>query len=257
MGTLLNEAFGTLAPALELTPSARQLVALPVIESPAELAAMFTAPELSAIGRADVWWVTVTIAIVASIETLLCIEATDKLDPEKRISNTNRELRGQGIGNVCCDLLGGLPITSVIVRSSANVYAGARTRLSTLVHGSILLLAVVFLGALLNRVPLAVLAAVLIVIGYKLSSRKIIVEMWQQGLPQFIPFAVTLLGIVFADLLRGIVIGLLTGVCFVIRSNHHAAMTLVNQNEDWLLRFNKNVSLHPQSGTEAEAARRA
>ena len=116
-----------------------------------------------------------------------------------RISDPNRELRGQGIGNVYCGLLGGLPITSVIVRSSANVYAGARTRLSTLVHGVVLLLAVVFLGAALNHVPLATLATVLVAVGYKLSSRKIIIGMWQQGLTQFIPFAVTLVAIVFTQ----------------------------------------------------------
>jgi MFS superfamily sulfate permease-like transporter len=180
--------------------------------------------------------------VVGSIETLLCIEATDKLDPEKRISDPNRELRGQGIGNVCCGLLGGLPITSVIVRSSANVYAGARSRLSTLVHGVILLVAVVFLGAMINRVPLAALATVLIVVGYKLSSRKIVIEMWKQGLTQFIPFAVTLVAIVFTDLLQGIAIGLLTGLYFVVRSNYHSAITLVSKDGAWLLRFNKDIS---------------
>jgi MFS superfamily sulfate permease-like transporter len=143
---------------------------------------------------------------------------------------------------VCCGLLGGLPITSVIVRSSANVYAGARTRLSTLVHGVVLLLAVVFLGAALNHVPLATLATVLVAVGYKLSSRKIIIGMWQQGLTQFIPFAVTLVAIVFTDLLKGIAIGLLTGLFFVIRSNYHAAITIVNQDKSWLMRFNKDMS---------------
>jgi MFS superfamily sulfate permease-like transporter len=130
----------------------------------------------------------------------------------------------------------------VIVRSSANVYAGGRTRLSAMVHGFLLLVAVVFCAALLNRVPLAALAAVLLMVGYKLSSLKIIKEMWAQGLNQFIPFAVTLAAIVFTDLLKGIGIGLLTSVFFVIRSNHHAAITLVNEQEDWLVRFNKDIS---------------
>jgi MFS superfamily sulfate permease-like transporter len=217
-------------------------VELPVIGSVPDFTAMFTAPDLSAALRPDVWVVAATLAVVGSIETLLCIEATDKLDPEKRISDPNRELRGQGIGNICCGLLGGLPITSVIVRSSANVYAGARSRLSTLVHGLVLLLAVVFLGGLLNRVPLAALATVLIVVGYKLASRKIIAEMWQQGLTQFIPFAVTLAAIVFTDLLKGIAIGLLTGLFFVVRSNYHAAITMVSNENNWLLRFNKDIS---------------
>jgi MFS superfamily sulfate permease-like transporter len=240
--TLLNEWFAAAAPGLALTADRQQLVDLPVIGSVADFTAMFTAPDFSAVLRADVWVVAATIAVVGSIETLLCIEATDKLDPEKRISDPNRELRGQGIGNVCCGLLGGLPITSVIVRSSANVYSGARSRLSTLVHGLVLLLAVVFLGALLRRVPLAALATVLIVVGYKLASRKVIVEMWQQGMAQFVPFAVTLVAIVFTDLLQGIAIGLLIGLFSVVRSNHHAAITLVNNGDAWLLRFNKDVS---------------
>jgi MFS superfamily sulfate permease-like transporter len=240
VGTLINEAFGAWAPALQLT--AQHLVQLPVLDSLTDLAGMFTAPDLSALLLPDVWVIAATIAVVASIETLLCIEAIDKLDPEKRISDPNRELRGQGIGNFVCGLLGGLPITSVIVRSSANVYAGARTRLSTLVHGTVLLVAVLFLGDLLNLVPLATLATVLIVVGYKLSSWSIIVSMWRQGLTQFIPFIVTVVAIVFTDLLQGIAIGLLAGVFFVIRSNYHAAVTLVNRDENWLLRLNKDTS---------------
>lgn len=242
IGTLINEALGVLLPSWQMTAAKQQLVQLPVLQSAADFVGMFTMPEWSAILRPDVWIIAATLAIVGSIETLLCIEATDKLDPEMRISDPNRELRGQGIGNVCCGLLGGLPITSVIVRSSANVYAGARTRLSTLVHGVVLLLAVVFLGAALNHVPLAALATVLVAVGYKLSSRKIIVGMWQQGLTQFTPFAVTVVAIVFTDLLKGIAIGLLTGLFFVIRSNYHAAITVVNRDSDWLMRFNKDVS---------------
>jgi MFS superfamily sulfate permease-like transporter len=241
-GTLLNELFRSIWPAGYLTAEGQHLVQLPVIGSAGDFFGMFSAPDLSALLLPEVWIVAATIAIVGSIETLLCIEATDKLDPEKRIADPNRELRGQGIGNFLCGLLGGLPMTSVIVRSSANVYAGARTRLSTLVHGLVLLLAVVFIGALLNRIPLAALATVLIVVGYKLSSREIIISMWRQGLTQFIPFIVTVVGIVFTDLLKGIAVGLLTGVFFVIRSNYHAAVTLVSQGDTWLLRLNKDTS---------------
>ena len=241
LGTGINEALGVLLPEWKLT-AREHLVTLPVTGSPAEFFAMFSLPEFGAALRADVWVVAATIAIVGSIETLLCIEATDKLDPEKRISDTNRELRAQGMGNAVSGLLGGLPITSVIVRSSANVYSGARTRLSSLVHGIVMLLAVALLASQLNRVPLAALAVVLIVVGYKLASHKIIAEMWARGWTQFIPFAVTLVAIVFTDLLKGIAIGLLTGVFFVIRSNHHAALTLVNDGDSWLLRFNKDMS---------------
>ena len=242
LGTLINEMLGALMPSWQLTAAKQQLVQLPEISSLADIQAMFTMPDWSAALRPDVWIVAATIAVVGSIETLLCIEATDKLDPEMRISDPNRELRGQGIGNMACGLLGGLPITSVIVRSSANVYAGARTRLSTFVHGGVLLLSVLFLGTLMNRVPLAALAAILIVVGYKLSSRKIIVSMWQQGMTQFIPFAVTVVGIVFTDLLKGIAMGVLTGVFFVIRSNSRAAITVVSRDDCHLLRFNKDVS---------------
>ncbi|MBX9608883.1 MAG: SulP family inorganic anion transporter [Gammaproteobacteria bacterium] len=242
VGTLLNELFLALPTLRELAVQKQHLVQLPVIGSVNDLTSMFTTPDLTALLRAEVWVVAATLAVVGSIETLLCIEATDKLDPENRISDPNRELRGQGIGNVVCGLLGGLPITSVIVRSSANVYSGARTRLSTLVHGIALLVAVVFLGAQLNRVPLATLATVLVVVGYKLSSWSIIKSMWAQGSAQFIPFIVTLVAIVFTDLLQGIAIGMLAGVFFVLRSNYHAAVTLVSQDENWLLRLNKDTS---------------
>jgi MFS superfamily sulfate permease-like transporter len=241
LGTLMNEAFGVWRPAWKLV-SPEHLVTLPVVRSPAGLLEMFALPDFSAVLRGDVWIVAVTLALVGSVETLLCIEATDQLDPEKRLSDTNRELRAQGVGNVLSGLLGGLPITSVIVRSSANVYAGARTRLSAFVHGLVLLATAVLFASQLNRVPLAALAAILLVVGYKLASHRIVMEMWAKGGSQFIPFLVTVLAIVLTDLLKGIAIGLLTGVFFVIRSNHHASITVVHDEENWLLRFNKDVS---------------
>ncbi len=241
VGTLINEAFGRWAPSWQLTIR-EHLVSLPVAASPAEFVQLFRLPDFRAAMRPDVWMTAATLALVGSLETLLCIEATDKLDPEKRISDTNRELRAQGIGNSLSGLLGGLPITSVIVRSSANIYAGARTRLSALVHGIVMLLAVALLAPFLNRVPLCALASVLLVVGYKLSSRKIITEMWSKGWAQFLPFAITMSAIVVTDLLKGIAIGLLSSVFFVIRSNHHAAITLVQDGNAWLLRFNKDMS---------------
>jgi MFS superfamily sulfate permease-like transporter len=241
-GTLLNEAFGLWLPDWQLSDDRDQLVRLPVTRSVPEFFGMFTPPDWGQALRLDVWVVAGTIAVVGSIETLLCIEATDKLDPEKRISDTNRELRAQGVGNAVSGLLGGLPITSVIVRSSANVYAGARTRLSSFVHGSILMVAAALLPPLLNRLPLASLAAVLLVVGYKLVSRRVLIDMWRQGWTQFVPFAVTLLSIVVTDLLQGIVIGLLSSVFIVMRTNHHAAVTVVESENHWLLRFNKDVS---------------
>ena len=241
-GTLLNEAFGLWLPGWQLTAAREQLVELPISSSFSEFFGMFTPPDWGQALRLDVWIVAGTLAVVGSIETLLCIEATDKLDPEKRISDTNRELRAQGVGNAVSGLLGGLPITSVIVRSSANVYAGARTRLSSFIHGSILMVAAALLPPLLNRLPLASLAAVLLVVGYKLASRDVMIGMWRQGWAQFAPFAVTLVSIVLTDLLRGIFIGLLSSILVVMRTNHHAAVTVVDSENHWLLRFNKDVS---------------
>ncbi len=241
-GTLLNESFGLFAPEWQLTSERQQLVQLPVTSSVPEFFGMFTPPNWADAFRVDVWGVALTLAVVGSIETLLCIEATDKLDPQKRISDTDRELRAQGVGNMVSGMLGGLPITSVIVRSSANVYAGARTRLSSFVHGGILMVAAALLPPLLNRLPLASLAAVLLVVGYKLASRRVVLDMWRQGWVQFVPFAVTVVSIVLTDLLQGIGIGLLSSVFFVIRTNHHAAVTVVESDNHWLLRFNKDVS---------------
>jgi len=241
-GTLMNEALVAWVPSLALGAGKDQLVRLPVVESLGQFLGLFRLPQFGSVLDQGVWKVAATIAIVGSLETLLCIEATDKLDPEKRISDPNRELRAQGIGNALSGLLGGLPITAVIVRSSANVYAGARTRMSTMVHGLLLLVALLFLARWMNRIPLAALAAVLLAVGYKLASVKVLIQMWRQGMGQFLPFAVTLGAIVMTDLLRGICCGLVVGVFFVMRFNHRSAVTLVSEGRDWMLRFNKDLS---------------
>jgi MFS superfamily sulfate permease-like transporter len=240
-GTCINEALGVVIPEWKLR-STEHLVTLHVTSSPAEFFAMFSLPDFHNLLNVDVWTVAVTIALIGSIETLLCIEATDKLDPEKRISDTNRELRAQGVGNAIAGLLGGLPITSVIVRSSANVYAGARTRLSSFTHGLIMIIAVAFLASTLNLIPLAALASILLVVGYKLSSREIFMDMWSKGASEFIPFLITIIAIVFTDLLTGIGIGLLAGVLFVIRANHRAAIIMVRDEDNFLLRFSNDMS---------------
>jgi len=240
-GVVINAAFGAWAPDLQLQ-STEHLVTLPVAGSPAEFFGMFSLPDFRNALEVDVWIVALTVALVGSVETLLCIEATDKLDPEKRISDTNRELRAQGVGNTLSGLLGGLPVTSVIVRSSANVYAGARTRLSSFTHGVIMIVAVAFLASALNLIPLAALASILLVVGYKLASRRVVMDMWSRGPSEFIPFMITIVAIVFTDLLTGIGIGLLAGIFFVIRSNHHAAITVVREGESFLMRFSKDMS---------------
>ncbi|MCU0432357.1 MAG: SulP family inorganic anion transporter [Bacteroidia bacterium] len=194
-------------------------VNLPTPQSFSEFSGLFKLPDFSAFGHITVWKTAFVIALVASIETLLCLEATDKLDPEKRISPANRELKAQGIGNMVAGLLGGLPLTQVIVRSSANIQAGGKTKLATITHGIVLLSCAVLIPGLLNKIPNAALAAVLILVGYKLAKPSLMKSMYKAGWDQFIPFMVTILAILFTDLLVGIGIGLLTGTYFILRTN--------------------------------------
>ena len=189
-----------------------------------------------------VWKIALTVAIVGSLESLLSLEASDKLDPEKRISDPNAELRAQGLGNLVSGFFGGLPVTSVIVRSSANIYSGAKTRLSSIVHGGLLLVAVLLIPAVLNRVPLACLAAILLSVGYKLSSWKIIRSVWKEGWSQFLPFAITVAGIVLTDLLKGILIGLCVSIFFLMRAYTRTAVTMVQDGQNFLIRLNKDLT---------------
>lgn len=247
VGALINQGFGVFDSGWQLTAEKDHVVELPVITSIGGFFGQFTFPDLSAVFRIDVWTIALTIAIIASIESVLSVEAVDKMDPEKRISDVNRELFAQGIGNTLSGFIGGIPVTSVIVRSSANVYAGGRSRMSSLVHGLLLLLAVVLIPSLLNTIPLACLAAVLLVVGYKLSSIKLIRAMWKEGYTQFLPFIVTCVVIVATDILVGVGIGLLVSVFFVMKSYHRTSMTLVNEGHNWLLRFNKDMTFVQKS----------
>lgn len=190
-----------------------QLVAIPNAHSIAEFMAQFQHPDLSALNRPEVYIVALTLAVIASLETLLCVDATDKLDPLKRATPPNRELVAQGIGNVVSGAIGGLPVTQVIVRSSANIQAGGRTKLATIMHGVLLLICVLAIPDVLNRVPLASLAAILIVVGFKLAHPSLFGAMYRKGWHQFIPFLTTVAAILATDLLRGIALGLLTAVC--------------------------------------------
>ncbi|WP_217605338.1 SulP family inorganic anion transporter [Chitinophaga sp. GbtcB8] len=216
-GVLLNMLFLSTGSSLALTPS--HLVNLPVADSFQQFVGQFTLPNFGAIANKEVWIVGITIAIVASVETLLNVEATDKLDPLKRHTNPNRELRAQGIGNMVSGLIGGLPITSVIVRSSANINAGARTRMSAITHGLLLLTCAALIPMVLNKIPLATLAAVLLVTGYKLCKISIFKEMFSKGKYQWVPFVVTLVAIVFTDLLIGIALGMAVSVIAILRGN--------------------------------------
>ena len=216
-GIAINESFKASGSYLTISPD--HLVKLPVPQSWTDFTNQFSFPDFRAFMRADVWLIGLTIAVVASIETLLCIEASDKMDPLKRYSNSNVELFAQGTGNLLSGLIGGIPMTSVIVRTSANVNAGGRTRTAAIAHGIFLMIAVVTIPTLLNKIPLASLAAILLMIGYKLASPKVFLHMWHSGKYQFVPFIITALAVVFTDLLKGVGIGLVVSIFYILRAN--------------------------------------
>ncbi|MCA9063068.1 MAG: bifunctional SulP family inorganic anion transporter/carbonic anhydrase, partial [Planctomycetaceae bacterium] len=217
LGVSLNAVFLTMAPQLAIQRT--HLVELPVVESMTDLLGFLTFPDFSAWNQSAVWMGAITIAAVASIETLLNLEAVDRLDRFRRDSPPNRELVAQGCGNLLAGLVGGLPITSVVVRGSVNTASGSQTKAATIIHGAMLLLAIVVLPMQMNRIPLASLAAILIVTGLKLASPGIFYRMWSAGRYQFLPFITTVVAIVFTDLLIGVGIGLGVSLLFILNSN--------------------------------------
>lgn len=198
----------------------KHLVSIPVSANFTEFMNQFTFPDFSKITDPVVWKVGLTIAVVASLETLLCLDATDKLDPFKRVAPANRELVAQGVGNVVSGLVGGLPVTQVIVRSSTNIQSGGRTKVSAILHGFILLICAMSIPQLLNMIPLASLAAILFMVGYKLAKPELFKAMYKQGQNNFVPFVVTIAGIVVIDLLVGIGLGLMVAICFILYHNY-------------------------------------
>lgn len=194
LGIVINELFRVTNPELVITGN--HLVKLPITNSLNDFLLQFTLPNFASISNPKVWITALTIAAVASIETLLCIEAGDKLDSQKRYSSSNTELKAHGIGNILSGLIGGLPMTSVIVRTTANINAGAKTKKSAIIHGLLLLLSVLLIPNLLNKIPMACLAAILLMIGFKLASPKVFIHMWKIGKFQFVPFIVTVIGVV-------------------------------------------------------------
>jgi MFS superfamily sulfate permease-like transporter len=196
------------------------LVNVPIPENITMFLGQFTLPNFSAITEIEVWTVAFTLAVVASLETLLSVEAADKIDPEKRVTPTNRELFAQGTGNIISGLIGGLPVTQVIVRTSANVQSGGKTKLSAIIHGFLLLLSIILIPKLLNKIPLSVLASVLLMVGYKLANPSLFKTMYQLGKSQFIPFIVTVLGVVFTDILVGIGLGMCVSVIQILFENY-------------------------------------
>lgn len=215
-----------------LNLSDEHLVAVPVPDGFNSFISQFSFPDFSSIGNTEIWLTAFTIALVASLETLLCVEATDKLDPHRRVTPTNRELLAQGIGNMISGLIGGLPITQVIVRSSANIQSGGQTKLSAIIHGFFLLISVMLIPKLLNMIPLSVLASVLFIVGYKLAKPTLFKKMYHLGWKQFIPFAVTVVGIVFTDLLIGIGMGLCVGIVVILIKSYQNSHFLHIENQD-------------------------
>ncbi len=196
--------------------SADHLVSVPIPEDASSFLAQFSFPNFGAITNPQIWITGFTIALVASLETLLCVEATDKLDPDKRVTPTNRELLAQGTGNIISGMIGGLPITQVIVRSSANIQSGGKSKLAAIVHGFFLLTSVILIPTLLNMIPLSVLASILFIVGFKLAKPSLFIKMYVMGWKQFVPFVVTVLGIIFTDLLIGIGLGLAVGIAVIL-----------------------------------------
>ena len=224
--------------------SASHLVSVPVPDSLDSFISQFSFPNFNAISNPEIWVVAFTIALVASLETLLCVEATDKIDPHKNVTPTNRELLAQGTGNIISGLIGGLPITQVIVRSSANIQSGGRSKISAIIHGFLLLISVILIPTLLNKIPLSVLAAILFIVGYKLAKPSLFKQMYKLGWKQFIPFTVTVLGIIFIDLLYGIGLGLAVGIVVILMKSY--------QNSHFLHIENKSNGKHKIKMTLAE-----
>lgn len=213
-----------------LTISQDHMVAIPVAQSVGDFVNQFTLPDFGSLGNAQIYITAITIAVVASLETLLCVEATDKLDPYKRVTPTNLELKAQGVGNIVSGFIGGLPITQVIVRSSANIQSGGRTKASAFLHGILMLIFVATIPNVLNKIPLASLAAILFLVGYKLAKPALFKEMYRKGMGQFIPFIVTILGIVFTDLLIGIGLGIAVAIFQILWKNYQVPYTFESDN---------------------------
>ena len=224
-----------------------QIVKIPVTSGIGEFIGQFTTPDFSQISNPQIYAMAFVMAIIASIETLLCVEASDKLDPQKRITPTNRELKAQGLGNIISGLIGGLPITQVVARSSANVNFGAKSKLSTISHGFLLLISAITIPGLLNMIPLATLACVLLTVGYKLSKPAIFKEVYNMGREHFIPFIATIVGMLYFDLLKGVGIGMGFATFFILKNNYHSRNVLQNSEHQEVSALTREVrdSLSP------------
>ena len=239
-GILINNLYSKFQP--EWLLKDEHLVSIPSLSSLSQLPSLLTFPDFGLIADSAFWIVAVTLAVIGSIETLLSIEAGDKMDPYKRITPSSRELIAQGIGNTVSGLIGGLPVTAVIVRTSANIGSGARTKLSAIFHGILLMVLVLSIPGVLNQIPLSCLAAVLFMVGYKLAKPSIFIHEFEKGWNQFLPFIFTVIAILLTDLLIGIGIGMVVGLFFVMKTNFQRSVTVTELNGNYLVKLQKDVS---------------
>ena len=247
VAVVLSVGFGFLFAGTNFALLPEQFVKLPFNGGVAEFVSGFVMPDWSRIFDSKIITVAITLALVGSLESLLSVEASDKIDPQGNVTNKNRELFAQGIGNTLSGLVGGLPVTAVIVRTSANVEAGARSKLSSMFHGVWLFLCVVSIPHVLNHIPLGALAAVLLLVGYKLTKPALIMDMYKKGMNQFLPFGITILAILATDLLTGIIFGIFVGFVFLLRSYTRKSIVMVSEENRYLVSFQKDISfLHKE-----------
>jgi MFS superfamily sulfate permease-like transporter len=241
---VIDLIFNRFFPSIEVKDE--HLVKLPVFTGPADFFGSLLHPDFSAWRNPKIYEIAFVIAAVASLETLLSLEAVDKLDPDNQVSPTNRELIAQGVGNVFSGLVGGLPITSVIVRSSANVNAGGKSQMSSIFHGVLFLIAIFVLPSVLQLIPLSALAAVLIMTGYKLARPGLFKSMYQQGVDQFLPFIITILVMLFTDLLKGVTVGILVAIFFILKQNYKLPFKMIKEKIDgrwnYFIKLSQNVT---------------
>jgi MFS superfamily sulfate permease-like transporter len=249
LSVFINLAFTSFYPAWGLSGS--HLVQLPNIWEIGDLSSMIAFPNFTAIKNSEVWTVAVVLTLVGSLETLLSVEAADKIDPHRRVTPTNRELKAQGIGNIVVGLIGGIPITQVVVRSSANVQAGGVSKMATIFHGFLLLLSVLLIPGLINMIPIASLAVILLLVGYKLTKPAVFKQMYRLGVFQFIPFIVTVVAIMFTDLLIGVSIGLVVSIFNILMSSYRTPLIIEHQeksNDHYKLVLSQQVSFLNKGG---------
>ncbi len=246
IGVLLNMFFAQFSERFAI--QLEHLVQIPIVASISDVSNLIVFPDFSFLRNPNVYIMGATIALVGSLETLLSVEATDKLDPMKNHTPTNRELKAQGIGNIVSGLLGGLPITQVVVRSSANINAGASSKKSTIFHGLLLMIAVLFLAPLINKIPLASLAAILIMVGYKLAKVQLFKQVYQQGLDQFIPFVITIVAVLMTDLLKGILAGIVVSIFYILKRNYKNNFMIEHQQNKVIIKLSEEVTFLNKSG---------